>query len=190
MGQLLAIKSEGLSFWKCYKLERKETKKSLEMNEKMSSLKSFIFENKELMQSAGCQIWPSFPASPMSTTVAHHFGLPLVFNVRWTSRSEGHFDTAPSPLSYVLLTGTELSYKISFSWKDFKCNLILYMEKSNSRVCLTKLCWYHRKILWSRHRLQIQAADLWLIVVDFVFEFPCPTMPNVIYMGGFQCKPS
>lgn len=26
--------------------------------------------------------------------------------------------------------------------------------------------------------------------VDFVFEFPRPTMPNVVYMGGFQCKPS
>ncbi|KAF7659643.1 hypothetical protein LDENG_00295200 [Lucifuga dentata] len=24
---------------------------------------------------------------------------------------------------------------------------------------------------------------------DFVFEFPRPTMPNVVYMGGFQCKP-
>ncbi|KAK3511242.1 hypothetical protein QTP70_033748, partial [Hemibagrus guttatus] len=36
----------------------------------------------------------------------------------------------------------------------------------------------------------IQAADLWLFRVDFVFEFPRPTMPNVIYMGGFHCKPS
>ncbi|XP_042273891.1 UDP-glucuronosyltransferase 2B15-like [Thunnus maccoyii] len=35
-----------------------------------------------------------------------------------------------------------------------------------------------------------QAADLWLMRVDFVFEFPRPTMPNVIYMGGFQCKPA
>uniref|UniRef100_A0A4W5QLK1 UDP-glucuronosyltransferase n=1 Tax=Hucho hucho TaxID=62062 RepID=A0A4W5QLK1_9TELE len=26
--------------------------------------------------------------------------------------------------------------------------------------------------------------------VDFVFEFPRPTMPNVIYMAGFQCKPA
>ncbi|KAL1248347.1 hypothetical protein QQF64_021665 [Cirrhinus molitorella] len=25
---------------------------------------------------------------------------------------------------------------------------------------------------------------------DFVFEFPRPTMPNVVYIGGFQCKPS
>ncbi|XP_074490132.1 UDP-glucuronosyltransferase 2C1-like [Sebastes fasciatus] len=25
---------------------------------------------------------------------------------------------------------------------------------------------------------------------DFVFDYPRPTMPNIIYMGGFQCKPS
>ncbi|KAJ3593694.1 hypothetical protein NHX12_006028 [Muraenolepis orangiensis] len=33
-------------------------------------------------------------------------------------------------------------------------------------------------------------ADLWLMRIDFVFEFPRPTMPNVIYMGGVQCKPA
>ncbi|XP_056880642.1 UDP-glucuronosyltransferase 2A2-like [Takifugu flavidus] len=26
--------------------------------------------------------------------------------------------------------------------------------------------------------------------VDFVFEYPRPTMPNVVYIGGFQCKPA
>ncbi|CAB1319906.1 unnamed protein product [Coregonus sp. 'balchen'] len=24
----------------------------------------------------------------------------------------------------------------------------------------------------------------------FTFEFPRPTIPNMVYMGGFQCKPS
>ncbi|KAK5619446.1 hypothetical protein CRENBAI_013831 [Crenichthys baileyi] len=33
-------------------------------------------------------------------------------------------------------------------------------------------------------------ADIWLMRNDFVFEFPRPTLPNVVYMGGFQCKPS
>lgn len=35
-----------------------------------------------------------------------------------------------------------------------------------------------------------QKADLWLMRVDFTFEFPRPTMPNVVYIGGFQSKPS
>ncbi|KAG7218691.1 hypothetical protein INR49_019782 [Caranx melampygus] len=35
-----------------------------------------------------------------------------------------------------------------------------------------------------------QAADIWLMRNDFTFEFPRPTMPNVVYMSGFQCKPS
>lgn len=29
-------------------------------------------------------------------------------------------------------------------------------------------------------------ADIYLMKVDFVFEFPRPTMPNAIYIGGFQ----
>ncbi|XP_039867378.1 UDP-glucuronosyltransferase 2A1-like [Simochromis diagramma] len=33
-------------------------------------------------------------------------------------------------------------------------------------------------------------ADIWLMRVDFVFEYPRPTMPNVVYIGGFQCKPA
>lgn len=36
----------------------------------------------------------------------------------------------------------------------------------------------------------VQKADLWLMRVDFTFEFPRPTMPNVVYIGGFQGKPS
>ncbi|XP_045911120.1 UDP-glucuronosyltransferase 2B17-like isoform X2 [Micropterus dolomieu] len=36
----------------------------------------------------------------------------------------------------------------------------------------------------------IQGADLWLMRSDFTLEFPRPTMPNVVYIGGFQGKPS
>ncbi|KAL7848457.1 hypothetical protein AOLI_G00231750 [Acnodon oligacanthus] len=34
------------------------------------------------------------------------------------------------------------------------------------------------------------AADLRLIRVDIVFEFPRPSMPNLVYIGGFQCRPA
>ena len=36
----------------------------------------------------------------------------------------------------------------------------------------------------------MQEADIWLMRSDFVFEYPKPTMPNVVYMGGFQCRPA
>ncbi|KAF7650941.1 hypothetical protein LDENG_00118440 [Lucifuga dentata] len=36
----------------------------------------------------------------------------------------------------------------------------------------------------------VQAADIWLMRNDFTLEFPRPTMPNIVYIGGFQCKPS
>ncbi|XP_042564028.1 UDP-glucuronosyltransferase 2B17-like isoform X2 [Clupea harengus] len=37
---------------------------------------------------------------------------------------------------------------------------------------------------------QDKDADIWLMRNDFTFEFPRPTMPNVVYMSGFQCKPA
>ncbi|TWW67484.1 UDP-glucuronosyltransferase 2B31 [Takifugu flavidus] len=48
----------------------------------------------------------------------------------------------------------------------------------------------HIPVIEVRYSELIQGADLWLMRVDFVFEYPRPTMPNVVYMGGFQCKPA
>ncbi|TWW54932.1 UDP-glucuronosyltransferase 2A1 [Takifugu flavidus] len=48
-----------------------------------------------------------------------------------------------------------------------------------------------RTLKENKYDLQIMLdADIWLMRVDFVFEYPRPTMPNVVYMGGFQCKPA
>ncbi|KAF5899766.1 UDP-glucuronosyltransferase 2B31-like, partial [Clarias magur] len=35
-----------------------------------------------------------------------------------------------------------------------------------------------------------RSAEIWLMRVDFIFEFPRPGMPNVVYIGGFQCRPA
>ncbi|KAM4577438.1 UDP-glucuronosyltransferase 2A2-like [Odontesthes bonariensis] len=49
----------------------------------------------------------------------------------------------------------------------------------------------HRYFGSDVHYMELfQAADIWLMRNDFIFEFPRPTMPNVVYMSGFQCKPS
>ncbi|KAM9475422.1 UDP-glucuronosyltransferase 2A2-like isoform 2-T2 [Clarias gariepinus] len=89
-----------------------------------------------------------------------YLGLPIVLNTRWIMNKEAHFAVAPSPLSYIPTAGSELNDKMTFT--DRLKNLLHYAI----------------------------GADLWLMRVDFVFEFPRPTMPNVVYIGGFQCKPS
>ncbi|XP_029000022.1 UDP-glucuronosyltransferase 2B13-like isoform X3 [Betta splendens] len=43
---------------------------------------------------------------------------------------------------------------------------------------------------WRRFlHMAVGMIDIWLMRADFVFEYPRPTMPNVVYIGGFQCKP-
>uniref|UniRef100_A0A3Q4H861 UDP glucuronosyltransferase 5 family, polypeptide D1 n=1 Tax=Neolamprologus brichardi TaxID=32507 RepID=A0A3Q4H861_NEOBR len=95
--------------------------------------------------------------------------LPLVLNVRWITNGEGHFVLAPSPFSYIPVLRSGLTDKMNFFYDDM-CDK--YIEGGCDVISL------------------LQEADIWLFRSDFVFEFPRPTMPNVVYIGGFQCKPA
>ncbi|CAB1332458.1 unnamed protein product [Coregonus sp. 'balchen'] len=88
--------------------------------------------------------------------------LPLVSNVHWVTLGEGHQAITPSPMSYIPMTGSGLTDQIIFT------------ERQVLRFPFTKRF----------------GADFWLMRVYFVFEFPRPTMPNVIYIGGFLRKPA
>ncbi len=65
------------------------------------------------------------PAFGGGVLLAHRLGLPLVFNVRWTMYGEGHFVVAPSPLSYILVTGLHLTDKMTFSQRVM--NMLTYI---------------------------------------------------------------
>ncbi|MEQ2186130.1 hypothetical protein GOODEAATRI_025474 [Goodea atripinnis] len=154
-----------------------------------------IFESKELMkalQEAKYDAILTDPANGGGVFLAHSLGLPMVFNARWTVHGEAHFAIAPSPLSYVPLPPSELTDKMTF-FERVK-NIIFY----HMRMHLYKqVVAPHYSSLCKRYFgpdvdyfSLFQAADVWLMRVDFVFEFPRPTMPNVFYMGGFQCKPA
>ncbi|KAJ8406555.1 hypothetical protein AAFF_G00301290 [Aldrovandia affinis] len=101
------------------------------------------------------------PAWGAGVLLAHHLQLPLVYNVRWIMNGEGHFAIAPSPVSAGLLSGPYT--------KLFATGIV------DPKIDFNELA---------------QAADLWPMRVDFTFEFQRPTMPNIIYMGGFQCSPA
>ncbi|KAL1007195.1 hypothetical protein UPYG_G00083310, partial [Umbra pygmaea] len=132
------------------------------------------------------------PAWGVGILMAHHFQLPLVYNVRWVMSGEGHFSIAPSPLSYIPMNLSGNSDKMTFTQRV--TNMLFYLL---IRFQESMFVWPHYQAVCDEffqpgvdfHEL-LQRADLWLMRVDFVFEFPRPTMPNVIYMGGFQCKPA
>uniref|UniRef100_A0A673BTN3 Uncharacterized protein n=1 Tax=Sphaeramia orbicularis TaxID=375764 RepID=A0A673BTN3_9TELE len=194
VAKLLEIQREGKSAWMRFKLEMEIMQSSIKMSETISETIEVLLEDKHLMQSikdAKYDLVLTDPVSPAGAVVARYLGLPLVFNVRWTSTGEGHMTIAPSPLSYIPMTGTELSDKMSFFQRLL--NVIVYAVTEIQVAFLLP----HYKAVIEKHLgpdidyfSLFQAADLWLMRVDFVFEFPRPTMPNVVYMGGFQCKPA
>ncbi|MCI4393460.1 hypothetical protein PGIGA_G00157800 [Pangasianodon gigas] len=192
--RLLEIKREG-SMWTRLKLEKEMWDKAVEMVENERKLLISIIEDQELMQSlrdAKYDVFISDPVLMSGVMLSHYLNLPLVLNVRWTVYNEGHFAIAPSPLSYVPLPMIELSDQMSFF--ERVVNVVMYIVtelqvKYFMASRYNELC--NRLFGPGVDFVElVQGADLWLFRVDFIFEFPRPTMPNVIYIGGFHCKPS
>ncbi|KAG5270387.1 hypothetical protein AALO_G00192040 [Alosa alosa] len=168
------------------------------MNEAHVTLKEMIvniLENPELIKSIQDSHYDILLTDPCwggGTVLAHYLHLPLVYNVRWLTVGEGHFAIAPSPVSYIPLTGSGFSDKMTFIERVKNMlyfGIMIIQDRLTLRPVYQEVC---EKYLGpqSDFYMLMQSADLWLMRGDFVFEFPRPTMPNVVYMGGFQCKPA
>lgn len=130
------------------------------------------------------------PALTIGVVLGSYLKLPLVFNVRWINTGESHFTIAPSPISYIPVPGSELHDRMDFLGR-FR-NMLLYLHSMVEQHLIINAAYSE---LFQKHfppgtdLLSLQlAADIWLMRTDFVFEFPRPTMPNVVYIGGFQCQ--
>ncbi|XP_029688316.1 UDP-glucuronosyltransferase 2B31-like isoform X1 [Takifugu rubripes] len=154
-----------------------------------------IFENETLitiLKNNEYNLLLTDPAFPGGVLLAHYLQLPLVFNARWVFNGDGHFVIAPSPLSYVPQLFSYNSDKMDFfqRMKNVISHIMLvYMHYFVSNPPYQAVC---DKYFGPDVNVMslMQGADLWLMRVDFIFEFPRPTMPNVVYIGGFQGKPS
>ncbi|XP_034532633.1 UDP-glucuronosyltransferase 2B20-like [Notolabrus celidotus] len=142
------------------------------------------------LQDAKFDLMLTDPGLPAGVFVGRYLKLPMVFNVRWINTGEAHFTIAPSPLSYVPVPGSELHDEMDFL--DRIKNMLHYFQNLAQQHFIINP--YYSDLL-QRHfppgtdMLSLQlSADLWLVRTDFVFEFPRPTMPNVVYIAGFQCK--
>ncbi|KAM9425180.1 UDP glucuronosyltransferase 5 family, polypeptide G1 [Pholidichthys leucotaenia] len=130
------------------------------------------------------------PGLTLGVLLGSYLKLPTVYNVRWINTGEGHFTIAPSPLSYVPVSGSELHDKMDFLERTR--NLLLYLHSVIEQHLIINPAYaevFHKHFPPRTDLLSLQrSADIWLLREDFVFEFPRPTMPNVVYIGGFQSK--
>ncbi|MCI4381903.1 hypothetical protein PGIGA_G00257160 [Pangasianodon gigas] len=192
---LLQFRQHKRSSWDELMFAVESMKMLSEIHEKICNMTAMIFENETLMKSlqeAKFDMVLADPAMGGGVLLAHKLGLPLVFNVRWTILGDGHFAIAPSPLSYVPVPGAELTDKMTFIQRV--TNVLIYFYTYYQQE---NYFGQHYKVFCQKYFgpdvdyfSLFQNADIWLMRNDFTFEFPRPTMPNVVYMGGFQCKPS
>lgn len=144
------------------------------------------------LQDAKFDLMLTDPGLVLGVLLGGYLKLPMVFNVRWINNGEGHFTIAPSPVSYVPVSGSELSDQMDFLERTR--NMLQYLYSVAEQYIVINPVYSD---LLKRHfppgtdLLSLQrSADIWMVRTDFVFEFPRPTMPNVVYIAGFQCKKS
>ncbi|XP_020778558.2 UDP-glucuronosyltransferase 1-2-like [Boleophthalmus pectinirostris] len=153
----------------------------------------YIFNNKTLLKElkdTKYDLMLTDPGVGTGVILARYLKLPLVLNTRWFHALDVHFLFAPSPLSYIPVTGSGLTDKMSFFQRVQ--NVLYYSVALAHEYLVTPsynaICEKYVEEGCNIVKL-MQDADIWLFRSDFVFDFPRPTMPNVIYIAGYSCKP-
>lgn len=159
------------------------------------SIISTMLDDSALMrklQHAKFDLMLTDPAFPSGVLLAHYLHLPMVYNVRWLNAGDAHMAIAPSTPSYVPMYNSLFSDKMVFLQRTE--NFLRYMvsllqEKFVILPIYDDLLKRHFPPGSDLLTMQ-RSADIWLMRVDFIFEYPRPSMPNIVYIGGFQCRPA
>ncbi|NWW05495.1 UD11 glucuronosyltransferase, partial [Oreocharis arfaki] len=129
------------------------------------------------------------PVSPCGQIIASRFSIPSVFFLRMVPCAiDVHAAQGPDPPSYVPRVFSVNTDHMTFSERVknflialseyFSCNMAygpfeeLASEFLQKPVTMTEL---------------LSDGSIWLRRIDFVFEYPMPIMPNMVFIGGIHC---
>ncbi|NWS46880.1 UD11 glucuronosyltransferase, partial [Probosciger aterrimus] len=130
------------------------------------------------------------PVLPCGPIIAEYLSLPSVYFMRGLPC---HLDykaaQCPSPSSYVPKTFTYSSDNMTFAErvKNFLFGVSDHVFCDQFYLNYKNLAseFLHREVTI----LQLfSQASIYLMRYDFVFEYPRPIMPNMVYVGGINCK--
>ncbi|PKU28148.1 udp-glucuronosyltransferase 1- hypothetical protein [Limosa lapponica baueri] len=130
------------------------------------------------------------PVLPCGPIVAEHLSLPSVYFMRGLPCTLDYKATqCPSPFSYVPRTFMATSDHMTFT-ERVKNLLVGFAEPLSCYLFYAKFENLASEFL--RREVTIlelfSKASIWLMRYDFVFEYPRPIMPNMVYIGGINCK--
>ncbi|XP_072817972.1 UDP-glucuronosyltransferase 1A6 isoform X2 [Vicugna pacos] len=130
------------------------------------------------------------PALPCGVILAEYLSLPSVYLFRGFPCSlEYTFTRISSPTSYVPRFYTRFSDRMTFPQRvanflvKYLENILLYCLYSKYEDLASDLL---------KRDVSLPALyrkdTIWLMRYDFVFEHPKPVMPNMVFIGGTNCK--
>ncbi|KAF3824028.1 hypothetical protein GH733_008313 [Mirounga leonina] len=115
------------------------------------------------------------PALPCGVILAEYLGLPSVYLFGGFPCSLEHMmSRSPNPVSHIPRCYTQFSDQMTFPQRV--ANYLYEDLPSNILKRDVHLPTLYRK------------GSVWLLRYDFVFEYPRPVMPNMVFIGGTNCK--
>ncbi|NXV06407.1 UD11 glucuronosyltransferase, partial [Cettia cetti] len=156
-----------------------------------ASCKSLLY-NQELMkyiEESNFDAILTDPVTPCGQIIALHFSIPTIFFLRLVPCAlDVRAAQGPDPPSYVPRMYSEHTDHMTFSQRvrnflialseSFSCNIAyspfeeLASEFLQKPMTMTEL---------------LSHGSIWLRRIDFVFEYPMPVMPNMVFIGGIHC---
>ncbi|XP_067994223.1 UDP-glucuronosyltransferase 1A9-like isoform X7 [Melanerpes formicivorus] len=151
-----------------------------------------LFSSKETLQYLNQSSFDAVLTDPIllcGATAAKYLSLPSVFFIRGFPCNL-HYEApqCPSPLSYVPRL---------FSFNSDHMTFLQRVE--NALIAIMELIFCHHyfedAVQLSSEVLQrdvsvtdlVDSASIWLMRLDFVFEYVRPVMPNMVFVGGINC---
>ncbi|XP_044158731.1 UDP-glucuronosyltransferase 1A1-like isoform X2 [Bufo gargarizans] len=179
--------------------QRPSLEKFLVMQRRMKEGAAFMLDscarmlnNSQLIQSLEAMTFDAVftdPMLPCGQILAEHLSLPSVFFLRGIPCNlDAKAAKCPTPLSYVPSMLTSLTDHMSFPQRVKN----LFYDLTTHVMCNIVYSPYEqlaKEFLKRDVSLQeiLSHAAIWLMRIDFTFEFPKPLMPNMILIGGINC---
>ncbi|XP_035392900.1 UDP-glucuronosyltransferase 1A1-like isoform X2 [Cygnus atratus] len=153
---------------------------------------SSLLHNKEMMkfiEESKFDVLFTDPVTPCGQIIALHFSIPTAFFLRAIPCAiDIHAAQSPDPPSYVPRMFSLNTDHMTFPQR-VKNVLITISEAFTCRIIFSPFERLASDFLQKPITVTelLSHGSIWLKRLDFVFDYPTPVMPNMIFIGGINC---